>query len=164
MRGRDVIGVRHLLEGTRATLGRGPDAFARIAIGEDGQDVTIAEVQNKQFSLWVPPRARVRSHLASGLGQLGIGPQQIVLEEGDRSVLVLPGGIQIRAQIVPIETFSRGLAGAARHPARWLAVAASLYVAALVLCAGLSPSKVPTVTASLQRAALEAQAAAIGAR
>ena len=164
MRGKDVIGVRHLLAGTRATLGRGPDAFARIAVGDDGQDITVAEVDDKQFVLYVPPRARVRSHLASGLGQLGIGPQRIVLEPGDRTVLVLPGGIQIRAQIVPIETFTRGrLARASRHPARWLAIAASVYVAALVLCATLAPSQVPTVSAALQRAAHQAQAAAIAA-
>ena len=162
MRGRDVIGVRHLLDGTRATIGRGPDAFARISISDAADDITIAEVERGQFVLWVPARSRVRSHLSCGLGQLGIGPQRIVLADGDRSVLVLPGGIQIRAQIVPIETFSRSLS-AARHPARWLAVAASLYVAALVLCASLAPSKVPTVTASLQRAAQQAQAAAIGA-
>ena len=160
MRGRDVIGVRHLLDGARATVGRGPDAFARISIGDAGQDVTIAEVDRGEFSLLVPPRARVRSHLASGLGQLGIGPQRLVLAEGDRSVLVFPGGIHVRAQIVPIETFSRSL-GATRHPARWLAVAASLYVAALIVCATLAPSKVSVATASLQRAALDAQAAAM---
>src|SRR5262245_34213513 len=33
MRGRDVIGVRHLLEGTQASLGRGPDALAPISVG-----------------------------------------------------------------------------------------------------------------------------------
>lgn len=165
MRGRDVIGVRHLLEGARATIGRGPDAFARISIGEAGDDVTIAEVErDEQFVLWVPPRARVRTHLASGLGRLGTGPERLVLTEGDRSVLVLPGGIHVRAQIVPIETFGRSL-GATRHPARWLAVAASLYLAALVLCATLAPSKVPPmVTAALQRVALSAQAAAIAAQ
>src|SRR5262249_46888645 len=36
MRGRDVIGVRHLMEGGRALLGSGPEAIARMSTKELG--------------------------------------------------------------------------------------------------------------------------------
>ena len=152
LRGRDVIGVRHLLEGARACLGTGPSAFVRTSVGvPPGEEVVIAEVEANAFVVHVPARARARCHLSGGLGRICVGPQRIVLERGDRTVVVLPGGIQVRAQQVPIETFARGKDGG-RGSARWLAVAGAVYVAALVLCAVLAPPRPSLAAPALQRA------------
>src|SRR5512132_228941 len=50
MRGRDVIGVRHLLEGGRAFLGSGPEAIARMPTKDlGGGSVVVGEVTASEF-------------------------------------------------------------------------------------------------------------------
>ena len=62
-----------------------------------------------------------------------------MLGEGDRTVVIV-GGVQLRAQVVSIETFARALTAGAGS-ARWLVVIGALYVAALAICAALAPNQ-----------------------
>jgi hypothetical protein len=138
LKGRDVIGVRHLLEGGVAWVGQVADALARVPMSEFGGQPRIAgEVRGGSFLLHVPPRARARLHGADGLARIVAGPQKICLGEGDRAVLVL-GPVQIRAQISTIEVVASGI-GAVSGAAGWIAFVGAVYVAALALCAAFAP-------------------------
>jgi len=142
MRGRDVIAVRHLLEGGTAWVGNVTDAIARISMNEfGGHPVVIGEVTPKAFALNVPPGARCRVHRTRDLPRLFAGPQKLTLRSGDRAVIVL-GPVQIRAQVVDVETFASGMpmtAGAIG----WVAFVGAIYIAALGICAALAPSPTP---------------------
>ncbi|MCC6554828.1 MAG: hypothetical protein IT372_17780 [Polyangiaceae bacterium] len=171
LRGRDVIGVRHVLDG-RAYLGGAFDGVTRAIAAVPGGDApAIAEVTGERFVLRVPPRARARMHGVDGLGRLLCGPAEITLREGDRAVLVI-GSVQVRAQIVPVEITSRAAAlgqrlglGAGHSGglgvARWIGLLGALYVAALALCATLAPRDRARLEAgAIARAAAAAEAAA----
>ena len=137
VRGRDVLGVRHLLEGGTAWVGDVTDALARIQLEEfGGRPLLVGEVLSGEHTLYVPPHARARTHKRGDLPRLLAGPHRIALCEGERAVLVL-GPVQIRAQIVrvaasPTRAALRGAAG-------WVALAAAAYVLALGICAALAP-------------------------
>ena len=141
-RGKDVVGVRHVLDGGRAWVGNVADAIARVPARElGGHPHIVAEVRAEVFSVHLPPRARARLHGADGVPRLLIGPYRIELHEGDRAVLVL-GGVQIRAQLVPFEappySVRAGEVGA------WVAVVALVYAAALVISSALTkPAPAP---------------------
>jgi hypothetical protein len=135
VRGKDVIGVRHLLEEGRAHIGNAPASIARVPAGElDQAAPVIAEVTGARYVLHVPRRARARVHGADGLGRLLTGPVDVELRDGDRAVLVL-GPVQVRAQIVPIEIISR----LGTSALRWVALVGALYLAALGICAAIAP-------------------------
>jgi hypothetical protein len=137
VRGRDVLGVRHLLEGGTAWVGDVTDALARIQLDEfGGRPLLIGEVLSGEHTLYVPPRARARTHKRGDLPRLLAGPHRIALCEGERAVLVL-GSVQIRAQIIRVAASPTraALAGAAG----WIALAAAAYVVALGVCAALAP-------------------------
>lgn len=138
MRGKEVVGVRHLLEGGTAWVGNANDAIARLSMKEfGGHPLIVGEVTSKEFAIYVPPRARARLHGDDGVPRILVGPDKITLKEGERAVLVL-GPIQIRAQIVSVDMFSNALpmpAGAAG----WIAFVAAVYIAALAICAALTP-------------------------
>jgi hypothetical protein len=149
VRGRDVIGVRHLLEGGTAWVGNVSDALARIQMKElGGQPLLIGEVTSGEHTVYVPPHVRARMHKRGDLPRLLCGPQRIALCEGERAVLVL-GSIQIRAQVVRVahSPTRAALAGAAG----WIAFAAASYLTALGLCAALAPP--PSLT--LEHGALQ---------
>jgi hypothetical protein len=175
LRGKDVIGVRHVLDG-RAYIGSGPDVVARVVVDGAGEAPLIAEVTGDRFVVRVPPRMRARMHGVDGLGRLLTGPAEIPLREGDRAVLVL-GAVQVRAQIVPIEILSRsaalgqglglerprgsGLSGAAR----WIGLVGAMYAAALGLCAALAPRDPAHLEeGALQRVIAAAEAIAASGR
>lgn len=163
LRGRDVIGVRHVLDG-RAHVGSDPSAIARVPVGE-----VIAEVEGERFALLVPAGARGRLHQADGLARLLTGPTQVLLHEGDRAVLVL-GSIQIRAQIVPVEIMARsGALGPRWSPRpgadapgllRWVALVGALYAAALAICVVFAPRDRERLETGIARA-VSAQASAL---
>ncbi len=142
VRGRDVLGVRHLIEGGTAWVGDVTDALARIQLEEfGGRPLLVGEVLSGEHTLHVPPRARARMHKRGDLPRLIAGPHRIALSEGQHAVLVL-GAVQIRARIVrvaasPTRAAIKGAAG-------WIAVAAVVYVVALAICASLAPS--PSLT------------------
>lgn len=142
LRGQDVIGVRHVLDG-RAHVGSDPSAIARVPKGE-----AIAEVEGDRFALLVPAGARGRLHQADGLARLLTGPTQVLLHEGDRAVLVL-GSIQIRAQIVSVELMARSGTFGQRWSSRpstdgpgllrWVGLVGALYATALAICVVFAP-------------------------
>lgn len=178
LRGKDVIGVRHLLDG-RAYLGSASGVAGRVLVGEaevatrgvaavtGGELPEIAEASAEGFVVRVPPRIRARLHEVDGLGRLLFGPVKVVLREGDRAVLVL-GAIQVRAQIVPIEIVSRtaalgrtlGLLSGRAGMARWVALVGALYVAALAICAALAPRDPARLEADAVRRVVTTAAAA----
>lgn len=143
VRGRDVLGVRHLLEGGTAWVGNVTDTLARIQLKEfGGQPLLIGEVTSGEHSVYVPPRARARMHKRGDLPRLLAGPDRISLHEGERAVVVL-GPIQIRAQIVrvalsPTRAAFSGAAG-------WIALAAGGYLIALGIFAAMAPPPPPTL-------------------
>lgn len=137
VRGREVLGVRHLIEGGTAWVGNVTDALARIALDEfGGQPLLVGEVLSGEHMIYVPPRARARTHKRGDLPRLLAGPHRIALSEGERAVLVL-GSVQIRAQIVrvAVSPTRAALTGAGR----WIALVAASYVMALSICAALAP-------------------------
>jgi hypothetical protein len=137
VRGRDVLGVRRLVEGGTAWVGNVTDALARISLDElGGQPLLVGEVLSGEHMLYVPARARARTHKRGDLPRLLAGPHRIALCEGERAVLVL-GAVQIRAQIVrvAVSPTRAALTGAAG----WIALAAAGYVMALGICAALAP-------------------------
>jgi hypothetical protein len=149
VRGRDVLGVRHLVEGGTAWVGNVSDALARIQLKEfGGQPLLVGEVISGEYTLYIPARARARMHKRGDLPRLLAGPHRIALCEGERAVLVL-GPVQIRAQVVRVahSPTRAALAGAAG----WIALAAVSYVTALGICAALAPP--PSLT--LQRGVLQ---------
>ena len=137
MRGRDVLGVRHLVEGGTAWVGNVDDTLARIPLEEfGGRPLLVGEVLSGEHTLYVPARARARTHKRGDLPRLLAGPYRIALVEGERAVLVL-GAIQIRAQVVRValSPTRAALAGAMG----WIALIAASYVLALGICAALAP-------------------------
>jgi len=149
-RGRDVLGVRHLVEGGTAWVGNVTDALARITLDEfGGQPLLVGEVLSGEHMLYIPARARARTHKRGDLPRLLAGPHRIALSEGERAVLVL-GAVQIRARIVQValSPTRAALTGAAG----WIALAAASYVMALGICAALaSPPSLTLDRGILQR-------------
>jgi hypothetical protein len=145
MRGKDVLGVRHLVDGGTAWIGNVSESLARLSMREfGGQPIMIGEVRAGTYALHVPPRARARAHGWDGIPRLMIGPHRIELREGERAVLVL-GAVQIRAQVVPFEVSTAG----SRMPLRvaaWAAAIGLVYVGALALASALGPSTPPRLT------------------
>lgn len=137
VRGRDVLGVRRLLEGGTAWVGNVSDALAHIQLKEfGGQPLLVGEVASGEYTLYIPPRARARMHKRGDLPRLLAGPCRISLVEGERAVLVL-GPVQIRAQVVrvahsPTRAALAGVAG-------WIGLAVASYLIALGICAALAP-------------------------
>ncbi|WP_437864674.1 hypothetical protein [Sorangium sp. So ce363] len=155
VRGKDVLGVRHVLAEGRAHIGDTPASIVRVPSGElDRAAPVIAEVIGARYVLHVPRRTRARLHGADGLARLLTGPADIELQEGDRAVLVI-GAVQIRAQIVPIEIISRlGASGL-----RWIGLIGALYLVALGICAALAPrDRARLDEGSIRRAVGEAAA------
>lgn len=158
LRGKDVIGVRHLLEEGRMHIGDTPATIARLPVGElDRAAPLIAEVTGARYLLHVPRRTRARVHRTDGLGRLLTGPVDVELQEGDRAVLVF-GPVQVRAQIVPIEIISRMGSSALR----WIGLVGALYLAALAVCAALAPRDRARLDEGSLRRAVGAAAAAAG--
>jgi hypothetical protein len=152
MRGGDVIGVRHVLDGARAMLGQGSEALAPVGVDAAGAtSFTVGEVNGDEFVVHVPDRARVRSGVPSGLARLGTGPTTLVLAVDQRAVVVLRSGIQIRARIVEVDI--RPGSQPKRSPSvRWLVAVGALYVGALALCAVMVPDhRAAMEEGSLQR-------------
>jgi hypothetical protein len=152
MRGKDVVGVRHLHEGGTAWIGNGPDSIARVPLREHGgHPLIVGDVRAGTFAVHVPPRARARYHGGDGIPRLLVGPQRVELRHGERAVLVM-GGVSIRAQVVPFEVPCprfRVTSGAAA----WMAVLGVLYAAAVVITAMLSrPSATPAQPGGMVRA------------
>jgi hypothetical protein len=151
VRGRDVLGVRHLLEGGTAWVGNVSDALARIQLAEfGGQPLLIGEVTSGEHTIHIPARARARMHKRGDLPRLLAGPYRISLVEGERAVLVL-GPVQIRAQVVRVACSPTRAALAS--VAGWIALAAASYLVVLGICAALAPP--PSLTlehGALQRA------------
>ena len=142
MRGKDVIGVRHLLDGAAAWVGHVSDALARVPMQEfGGQPFMAGEVRGGSFLLHIPPKARARLHGADGIARILVGPHQIRLQEGERAVVVL-GQVQIRAQVTSVEAVSNGM-GVTASAAGWIAFVGAVYIAALALCAALAPPAPP---------------------
>lgn len=148
VRGKDVVGVRHLVDGGRATMGAGADAIVRLA--DTDAPFTVATVRGDDFVLRVPAKARARVHGADGIPRLVAGPADVRLAEGERAVLYV-GEHQLRARVAQIETLARGVAASAKA-IRWIAIVGAVYVAALGLCATLVPSHAPQLTAGFGRA------------
>ncbi|AKT37703.1 uncharacterized protein CMC5_018450 [Chondromyces crocatus] len=164
LRGRDVVGVRHILDG-RAHVGADPAAVAHAVRGD-----LIAEVVGDRFTIFVPAGTRARLHQADGLARLLTGPVEVSLLEGDRAVLVL-GEIQIRAQIVPVEVVSRDTTTSSRWGrskgagptgvARWVGLVGAIYAVALTVCALFAtPERVLLQQGVVGRAVSTAAAAA----
>ena len=149
MRGKDVLGVRHLVDGGTAWIGNVSESLARVSMREfGGQAFLVGEVRAGTYSIHVPPRARARAHCADGVPRLMMGPHRIELREGERAVLVL-GAVQIRAQVVPFEV-STSTSRLPLHVAAWVAVIGLVYAGALALASALGPS----VPARLEAGAL----------
>jgi hypothetical protein len=136
LRGKDVVGVRHLHEGGTAWVGPVADTMARLSMREfGGQPLVVGEVRSGTYTVRVPPRARARVHGSDGIPRLLFGPHRVELREGERAVLVL-GAVQIRAQVVPFEMpASRFKAGSA---IAWLALLGVVYAAVLAVSAALN--------------------------
>ncbi|WP_437677718.1 hypothetical protein [Sorangium sp. So ce131] len=159
VRGKDVIGVRHMLADGRTHIGDAPASIARVPWGDlDRSAPMIAEVSGGRHVLHVPRRARARVHGADGLGRLLTGPAEIVLNEGDRAVLVM-GPVHVRAQIVPIEVVSR----LSTSSLRWIGLIGALYLVALAVCAAIAPRDTGGLEEAIPRA-LDAAAADIRAQ
>ena len=152
LRGKDVVGVRHLHEGGTAWIGDGPESIARVSLGEHrGHPLIVGDVRAGTFAVHVPPRARARVHGRDGIPRLLVGPQRVELGDGERAVLVM-GGVQIRAQVVPFEVPAprfRFTSGAAA----WMAALGVLYAVAVLITAALShPSATPAQSGGMVRA------------
>lgn len=134
MRGKDVVGVRHVQEGGTAWVGNVAETIARVSMREyGGHPFMVGDVRAGTYTIQVPPRARARVHGADGIPRLVVGPHRVDLREGERAVVVL-GGVQIRAQVVPFEVPAsrfRITAGVAA----WVAVLGAIYLAAMAFTA-----------------------------
>src|SRR4029077_12446174 len=132
VRGKDVVGVRHLQEGGSAWVGNVADPLARIPLRDfGGLPLVVGEVRSGTYVVHVPPRARARVHRADGVPRLLVGPMRVELFDGERAVVVL-GAVQIRAQVVPFEVPEprfKLTAGAAA----WIALLGVVYAAAIAL-------------------------------
>jgi hypothetical protein len=149
VRGRDVLGVRHLLEGGTAWVGNVTDAIAHVQLTEfGGQPLLVGEVTAGEHAVYIPPRGRARMHKRGAMPRLLVGPARIALHEGERAVLVL-GPIQIRAQIVRVALSPTR--AAFTGPAAWIALAAGAYLIALGIFAAMAPPP----TQALERGILQ---------
>src|SRR5215468_10665320 len=75
MRGKDVIGVRHLHEGGSAWVGNTAETIARVPLREyGGHAIVVGEVRSGTYAVEVPTRARARVHGADGIPRLLVGP------------------------------------------------------------------------------------------
>jgi hypothetical protein len=151
MRGKDVVGVRHLHDGGTAWIGNTAETISRISMREyGGQPLIVGEVRSGTYAVNVPPRARARVHGSDGIPRLLVGPHRVELREGERAVVVL-GAVQIRAQVVPFEVPAprfKVTTGAAA----WIAVLAMLYAAAVALTAALAQPTAPLAQPGVARA------------
>jgi hypothetical protein len=151
MRGKDVVGVRHLVDGGRAWVGPVADALARVPARDlGGHPYLVGEVRGGAFALSIPPRARARLHGADGIPRLMIGPHRIDLRRGDRAVLVL-GGVQIRAQLVPYAAAGSPALKLAGTVVAWLGVIGLVYAAGMALAALLADRPSPVEPGALER-------------
>jgi hypothetical protein len=138
MRGRDVIGVRHVLSGGTAWIGEARESIARIPMNEyGGHPLMVGAVTREEYALYVPPRARARLHGVGAVPRILAGPHKFTLTPGDRAYLVL-GQVQIRAQIINVEMFASSL-GVGGSIAGWLGLATAIYVSTLMICSVLAP-------------------------
>jgi hypothetical protein len=154
LRGTEVLGVRHVLDGGACWIGQAPESIARIPMAEyGGRAVVVAEVREGQFTLHVPPRARGRTHGKDGLGRLVMGPVSLEVEEGDRAVIVL-GPVQIRARLVAIEASGKERVRIPNETRRLLTVMGALYITALALCAAIAPARTERLTHGAIRRAI----------
>jgi hypothetical protein len=134
MRGKDVVGVRHLQEGGSAWIGNTAETMARVSMREYGGDpLLLGEVRSGTYAVQVPPRARARVHGGDGVPRLVVGPHRAELLPGERVVVVL-GAVQIRAQVVPFEVPAPRFK-VTGGVAAWLAVLGAVYAAAIALTA-----------------------------
>lgn len=142
VRGKDVVGVRHLHEGGTAWVGPIADTMARLSMRDfGGHPLIVGEVRSGTYAVQVPPRARARVHRRDGVPRLLMGPQRIELQEGERAVMVL-GAVQIRAQVVPFEVPTPRFK--VTRAAAWLVLLGLVYAAALAIAALLShPAATP---------------------
>jgi hypothetical protein len=151
MRGKDVVGVRHLREGGAAWIGDTPETLVRMSMREHGgQPFIVGDVRAGTHAVHVPPRARARVHPSSGVPRLLSGPQRVELQEGERAVVVL-GAIQIRAAVVPFEVQAPRFKITAGAAALALVLAA-VYAAAIALTAAMvEPPPARLTPGALQR-------------
>ncbi len=152
-RGRDVIGVRHLLDGGSCWVGPAQTSIVNIPMTEFGGAASIvAEVVDGRCKLHVPPRARARTHKKDGLGRLLVGPVDVDITEGERVVVVL-GAVQIRARVINIEISSKVEPYRRRDAAKWLLAVAVIYFGVLAGFAWVAPEKPRRIeSGGLQRA------------
>jgi hypothetical protein len=142
VRGKDVVGARHVLDGGTAWVGNVADAIARVPMAAfGGQPLIVAEVCAGVHVLHVPPRARARIHGSDGIPRLVVGPHRIELHEGERAVVVL-GAVQIRGRVVPYEVTEPRHRRVAQV-AVWVSVIAGIYAVALALSAALGHAPPP---------------------
>src|SRR5262245_37964167 len=88
MRGKDVVGVRHLQEGGTAWVGNVGETIARVSMREfGGQPFMVGDVRAGTYTVQVPPRARARVHGWDGIPRLVVGPHRAELREGERAVV-----------------------------------------------------------------------------
>ncbi|HVY46784.1 MAG TPA: hypothetical protein VHB21_12945 [Minicystis sp.] len=159
-RGRDVIGVRHVLEGGTAYVGSVSDSVARVPMTDyGGRPMAFAEATARRAVVHVPPRARARIHGEGRLPRLAVGPVDVEIGEGDKVVVVL-GGLHVRARLVSVESFAQAR-GISRAALAWIAVLGVLYLTALGVATALAPAPV-RLDHALQRAATHATASVAG--
>ncbi len=140
-RGRDVIGVRHLLDGGSCWVGPAQTSIVNIPMTEFGGAASIvAEVVDGRCKLHVPPRARARTHGNDGIGRLLVGPVDLDITEGERVVVVL-GAVQIRARVINIEIAGKVEPYRPRDAAIWLLAVATIYFLVLGVFALVAPEK-----------------------
>jgi len=147
-RGREVVGVRKLVQGGKAWVGDLYEALARPPMRAfGGQPLIIGAVTRDEYALYIPPGGRARMHGNDGVPRLITGPYKLALAPGERAVLVL-GPIQIRAQVIDVEVaaplLSPAIAGSGtRSPVRlvgWAALTAAAYATAMAVCSAFSPA------------------------
>lgn len=140
-RGRDVIGVRHLLDGGTCWVGAAQSSIANISMREfGGHPLLLAEVVGGTCVVHIPPCARARMHGADGLWRLFMGPVDVILADGERAVVVL-GPVQIRARVMHIERAGSANVHRRRDALKWLLAMAALYFLALGIFALVAPEK-----------------------
>ena len=128
-RGGALTATRHLFEGARATMGRGPG----VLVFAEAEETTLAEIDRGEFVVHVPEGARARAHRRAGPAELAGPGRRIVLEHGDRAVLELRDAGTVLARVVAVEhRVPMELVAAERRSARRTLLAASLYLAVLV--------------------------------
>lgn len=127
-RGRDVIGVRQLLEGRACWIGPAQSSILPVPMTQfGGRPLVIAEVVETRCKVYVPPNARARLHGKDGLGRLLVGPAELEITEGERAVVVL-GAEQIRTRVIHIESVRKVKPSTAREVVRWLMLGAAFCV------------------------------------